>query len=221
MAEPGPSRAAPPIGERGFTLLELLVSLALFAIVSVIAYSGLQGVMTADTAAREQARRLARLQTLYHFVARDLRQATDRPVRDVFGDRLPALDGREDALELTRAGRRNPAGLPRSRLERIAYRLEDGRLYRLAWNVLDRAQDSQPRRHVLLEPVDALALRYLDDEGRWRNDWTGPTASDPRTADLPRAIEFVVTLDGWGRLRWLFDLPRPVLPAGKDADGRS
>ena len=194
----------------GFTLLELLVSLALFAIVSVIAYRGLQTTLAADAAARAQAERLARLQTLYNLLGRDLRQAVDRPVRDAFGERLPALDGRNDRIELSHTGRRNPAGLPRSLIERVAYVVEDGRLDRLSWNVLDRAQDSRPRRHALLEPVDGLALRYLDERGNWRDQWHGPDDLEPSTPPLPRAIECVLDLGDRGRIRWLFELPRPI-----------
>ncbi len=206
------TRRRPP---GGFTLLELLVSLALFAIISLIAYRGLQTALTADEAARAQAERLGRLQTLYRLVGRDLGQAIDRPIRDAFGERLPALVGQGDTLELSHTGRRNPAGLPRSLIERVAYVVADRRLYRQSWNVLDRAQDSRPRRHALLDAVEGLELRYLDDKGNWQREWRGVDDARPAAPPLPRAIEYVLDLGERGRIRWLFELPRPIRAQAK------
>ena len=94
----------------GFTLLELLVAMAVFAIMSVVAYQGLRSVLQVNEVSREHAQVLADLQVSLSVLERDLSQLVDIRVRDEFGDRLPPLrllPGSDDypLLELVRAGR--------------------------------------------------------------------------------------------------------------------
>ena len=117
----------------GFTLVELLVALAIFAILSVLAYGGYNAGVLSHEAARTSMERLKSLQTTVRLLTQDFEQISPRPVRDVLGDgRLPALsaDKRDEYLfSLTRAGWTNPAGLPRPTLQRVSYVLDpDGKL---------------------------------------------------------------------------------------------
>lgn len=188
---------------RGFTLLELLVALAIFAVLGVAAYAGLDVVLDAKDRIETKSDQLGRLQMLFVVMGRDLEQATDRGVRDNYGDPLPALFGNDTALEFTRGGWRNPAGLRRSQLQRVAYGLTDDSLTRATWDVLDRAQDSEPRTTSLLGEVTALEIRYLDSAGEWRSDWP-PTGGAVTAAPLPRAVEVTLEVTGWGRIMRLF-----------------
>ncbi len=204
-------RQISPYYQRAFTLLELLIALSLFAVLSVIAYGGLRSVIDADRASQKQAQRLARMQTAYAILARDLRQAIDRPIRDAFGDELPALQGQSHQIELSRSGRRNPANLPRSRLQRIAYRFADHKLYRLSWSILDRAQDSAAHEQVLLDELDQFNLSYLAYDDQWRPSWP-PAAVNHRQPGrpLPRALQISLENESWGHIEWTFALATPA-----------
>jgi general secretion pathway protein J len=191
--------------ERGFTLLELLVALAIFAVLGVAAYAGLDVVLDAKDRIEAKSDQLGRLQMLFVLMGRDIEQTARRSVRDNYGDSLPALLGSNTALEFTRAGWRNPAGLRRSHLQRVAYGLTDETLTRATWDVLDRAQDSEPRTVNLLGEVTALEIRYLDGSGEWRSDWPPSAGADrPAAAPLPRAIEITLEVKGWGSIMRLF-----------------
>ena len=201
---------------RGFTLLELLVALAVFAIMAVAAYSGLSNVLHTRAAVEIENRRLAMTQLAFHRLAQDLEQVVPRSVRDQYGDSLPALRGNiqdADALLFTRAGWDNPLGQPRAGLQRVAYRLREGRLWRLHWAVLDQGGLSEPREIMLLDRVRELRLRFLDQDDDWRNDWP-PTADQqnhterkPQPDPLPRAVEISLTLEDWGEITRLLRLP--------------
>jgi len=195
--------------QAGFTLLELLVALSIFALLAAMAYGGLNTVLKTRRATDVQAERLTRLQQTFFWLERDIVQAIDRPVRDEFGDPQPAMIGvtlGDLRLQLTRNGWRNPIGRPRSDLQRVAWGLQDDRLMRYYWSVLDRAQDSKPLATEMLDGVDRLELRFLDQAGKWGEVWPavnrGVTSSDP----LPRAVEVTLETEREGRITRLFEV---------------
>jgi general secretion pathway protein J len=185
----------------------LLVALAVFAVMSVMAFGGLRAVLNASESTQASASRLAAVQQAFVVIGRDAEQALRRPIRDEYGDVQPALRVGSVAdrrlFELSRAGWNNPAGHARSTVQRVAYRHEDGKLYRLYWSVLDRAQDSAFQERVLLTGVNAVQVRVLDADGQWQTEW--PPVNSPDAA--PRALEMVLDLEDWGEVRRLFLIP--------------
>lgn len=194
--------------QTGFTLLELLVALAVFGILSAMAYGGLRTVLNGRDHVESQSRRLTELQRAYSLLAQDIEQALGRTTRDSYGQTLPALSGGGYApllLELTRTGWRNPAGLQRSQLQRVGYRLEDGKLYRGFLPVLDQAQNSESLERQVLENVKGVELRFLDATLQWREAWPDNASPDP--SQLPRAVEISIDLEGFGKVRRVFRVP--------------
>ena len=196
---------------RGLTLLELLVALAVFAVMAALAYGGLNIVLESRSQAEAQVQRLSQLQKAFFRIARDLEQATTREIRDGFGDTQAAMtsvagDEGEGLVEFTRGGWLNPAGYARSHLQRVAYTLADGDLVRQSWTVLDRAQDSESFEYVVLPDVTAVAIRFLDDGGEWQESWPKETtgAESEQPSPLPQAVEIRVELERWGTISRLF-----------------
>ncbi len=203
---------------RGFTLLELLIALAIFGLLSVMSYSGLRSVLDQHARTEEVADRLAELQTLYLVMQRDVEQVVPRAIRSEYGDESPALEGSE-ALQFTRGGWSNPLGRPRSNLQRVGYAFEDDALVRYSWQVLDRAQDSLPLQLPLTKAVSNMSVRYLSPGGEWHSSWPtediGSTGQDSpdnpllaREVRLPKALEITLEHDHFGELVWLFRLPQ-------------
>ena len=191
--------------QRGFSLLELLVAVAVFAAVSAVAYGGLSSVLQTRQQTDQHAKRLQALQQTMMMIQRDLSQAVARPARDQLGDLEPALfkKGGDNLLAFTRAGRVNPLGLKRSTLQRVGYAVDvEGRLVRYLWPVLDRAQGMEPYRVVLLESVKGAEVRFVDSAREWQENWP-PQEDQP---DLPLAVEITLELEDWGRFRRLVPL---------------
>ena len=194
---------------RGFTLLELLVAVALFAVVSALTYSGLMSVLQARAQTAQSAARLTAVQQAVSFLVRDLRQVADRPIRDEYGDVRPPLFAapqHDPTLELTRGGWSNPTGVPRSALQRVAYRVEDDHLERVSWNVLDRAPGTTPYRARVLDGVLGLRLRFLDQQRQWLESWPALAADGTAVAGLPLAVEVTLELDDWDEVTRLVRL---------------
>ncbi len=184
--------------QHGFTLLEILVAMAVFAIMVGMAYAGLRTVLDSRRATESRADALAQWQRFVFTLNEDLAQVLPRTVRDELGAVEPAFSGGNagDLLQLTRTSG-DWTGQPSARghLQRVTYRLEADGVYRQTWTVLDRTQQSQPRRRKLLE-AKRIGVRFYGEE--WGSVW--PAAGGA----LPRAVEASVDLPGLGELRRVF-----------------
>jgi general secretion pathway protein J len=193
-------------GAVGFTLLELLVALALFALVAAMSFGGLSAMV------RTQDGRLASLQLAIGLIERDLRQATLRPIRDGQGQVRAALVGQSRAIELTALANASPLVLTRPSLQRLGYTLDRKRLTRFTYAVLDRAPSSQPQGKALLDDVEEFGLRYLGREQQWLDAWPPPKAGAEERDALPRAVELRLQVAGYGTVHRVFLLPDVLLP---------
>lgn len=195
--------------QRGFTLIEMLVALTIFALMSVLAYRGLAAVMQTREHLTEDNRRWRDIALTLAQLEQGMSLAVDRPVRDSGDQPLPALVGNPQALGIhdaqlsfSRMGAAWQTGVPAD-VQRHGYRLNNGTLEQLVWPVLDQAPRSEPAVHALLERVKRFELRYLDGTGNWQPQWPLPGV----VTALPRALEVVLELDGGITVTRVFALP--------------
>jgi len=201
---------------RGFTLLELLIAIAIFALIALGTYRMLQSVLQSDESTRRHERQLHELTRAIAALDRDLLQIIPRTVRDAYGESLGALIGgtglpqQQPSLELTRNGWRNPLGAPRAELQRVRWQLRGEVLERQYWLVLDQAVDSAPQMQAILKGVTDLQVRFLDAEGNWQSYWPAARGEQPEKQLLkllPQAVELTITHTHYGNLRRLYLLP--------------
>jgi general secretion pathway protein J len=193
--------------QEGFTLIELLVAVGVFAVLSALAYGGLNSVLATQSYTQEQAERLQTLQLSMRRIQRDLEQIADRPVRDQYGDEQAALILKPlPSLSFTHAGWRNPSGQTRSQLQRVSYELEENTLYRIVWPMLDGADAESALRTNLLDNVEKLEIRVLDRDEKWHTEWPPSEAEPTGESPLPLAVELTLTVEPWGAIRRLIAL---------------
>ncbi len=150
---------------QGFTLIEILVAVGIFAVIGLVSGHMLGRVIDVSERSEARAERLYELQRAIQLMERDLLQISNRTIRDEYGDSQASLmTGMAGGLEFSRLGWRNPLAIARSDVQRMRYALVDGELRREFWSVLDRAQDSLPHTQRLLGDVNAMELKYLDQE---------------------------------------------------------
>ncbi len=201
---------------RGFTLIEILVSLVVFAAMAAITWGALGQIARTRSALAVEQDRFAAIVRSMSDLERDLRQAIARPLRGNYGEQVPALLGRSDRIELSRLGFANPRAEARSNIERVLYAVDNASLRRGRYAVLDRAAGSVAEWRNLLDQVGDFRLRYLDLDGAWRDQWP---PRDTLPEELPRAIELRMRLDDFGELRRVVALPSTIPRKGVGATG--
>jgi general secretion pathway protein J len=197
---------------RGFTLVELLVAMAIVAIVGIMALGGLSEVINQQSIAKERSERWREVQLAMRLVTQDLAQLHPRPTREELGESyIPALIANPNAqfaLEFSRGGWANPGGFARGTVLRVAYDWEEEQLVRYHWPVMDRTLSTPPVRAELLTGVENVEIRFLDAGGQWHLEWPPLDTSGPATfIARPRAVEFRVELRGFGEIWRLVETP--------------
>lgn len=187
--------------EHGFTLIELMVALFIFAILSAAGVMLLSGSVGAQGAVQQRLDQLADVQRAAALMTVDFAQAVPRISRTRAGTLAPVFyaagNQPDPAVQFVRAGRDNPDGLVRSGLQKLEYGVVDGRLIRRAYAQVDGAEPE--RAAVMLDDVTSIGFRFRGADGQWRSDWrvTEPLA-------MPRAVELTVTRSDMDAVRLLF-----------------
>ena len=203
--------------EHGFTLVEVLVALLIFGMLAAAGVAILSFSIRAQAQVGAKLDDVSALNRTLSLLSADLAQAVNRPTRDERGTRLPAFSGEaggsaDPALRLVRGGWSNPDGLARPGLQKVAYRVANGALERVAYPMLDGSPPLPPA--ALLTGVADARLRYRY-RGAWSDRWDGANG-----VALPDAVELSVTRTDRRRYHQLFlvgaryDPPQTVEVAG-------
>jgi general secretion pathway protein J len=200
-----------PGSSRGFTLLEILVAVAILAIMSVMTYRGVSEARISVENAGGHMDRLREVQRAMHLLTSDFRTLAPRPVREPIGDGHRAALRRDPnavtLVELSHAGWPNGTGAPRGTIQRVTYRLDESTLIREYWNVTDPTLANVPVIRRLLDQVERIEIRYMNAGREWVEQW--PPLGSPGDTEFrarPLAIEITIELADYGELRRLVEV---------------
>ncbi|MEM8918616.1 MAG: type II secretion system minor pseudopilin GspJ [Pseudomonadota bacterium] len=178
----------------GFTLVEMMISLLIFSILAVAGVVLLRSAVDSNEVTDNRLREMAGMQRLVSLMEADLSQAVSRTYRDPEGNRKAAFIAQsrisdDDFLMFMRGGQGNVNDEPRSSLQRVSYRLTEGRLERRQYEMTDGGLVSEPAD--LLADLENVQIRFRDRRGQWLSDW-----QSERMTDMPRALELQFDQDG-------------------------
>jgi general secretion pathway protein J len=203
---------------RGFTLLEMLIAVAIFAMLGVAANSVLSTVMRNDEVTADFAKRLKSLQQGFGAIERDLGQIVARTPRLLDGSRATAvfqygsdiLDSESESLVFYRLGWLNPAGiLPRGTLQSVAYVVQEGRLERWYHPYPEPDSGAEPLKSVIIDKVMSVEYAFFSSE-KWQKQVA--------TTQLPEGIAIKVEVEGLGVIERKFLLPKGAAVVDKASD---
>lgn len=197
----------------GFTLLEMLLAIAIFTVISLSTWQMFNGIIQAREMVTSRNQAMAELDYALLIMDRDLRQIADRGTQSysevsstsLYSD-SSMVDSDDEAIALVRYGWANAGQqLPRSTLQRVIYRLKDNRLERQFFYVLDPLSlVDAPATQVLLNGVDRLQFRFFYG-GQWHEEL-------PDSGEFPGGLAIAFTHQELGTVerRYLLSAPWPV-----------
>lgn len=190
--------------EQGFTLVEMLVALALFAAIAAMGVTMLRSSVNSQESVQKRLSAMGGVNRLRAILAEDLAQALPRRTRDVAGADVPAFVGTAQDMAFVHGGAGGWEGRSAPDVQRVRYALEDGAWTRAVQPMLDGT--AMGKGDVFARDVNQATLRYRDAQGGWHDVW--PVGDD---ADLPRAVELTLVKKDAPPLRMLFALgPVPL-----------
>ncbi|MFC4698617.1 type II secretion system minor pseudopilin GspJ [Glaciecola siphonariae] len=195
----------------GFTLIELVVAVAIFSFVALAANQVLSNVTSSSEISDAELSNLQSLQRAMLVIERDFQQITDRVPRIQGQENKLVLNGGEfefesdaDGIAMVRSGWHNPQMmLPRSELQNVVYRMQEGQLQRLHTNFVDAVIGTEPKLRVLLDDIEDFQVEVLrtvssNEEFEW--------SDTIESTELPKAIQITITSTQFGELRRVFQV---------------
>ncbi|UUM30520.1 type II secretion system minor pseudopilin GspJ [Vibrio japonicus] len=189
----------------GFTLIEVLVAIAIFASLSVGAYQVLNQVQRSNELSLERNERLKTLQRALVFLNNDFRQMALRKTRTNGEDPSPKLiqwqdyllDSDAKGVMFARLGWHNPEQqFPRGEVTKVGYRLRDNQLERVWWRYPDTPAGQQALVMPLIDKVESFNLSFYDGK-EWQSNWEKNNA-------LPQAITVELELKDYGKIERIY-----------------
>ncbi|MCX7125332.1 MAG: type II secretion system minor pseudopilin GspJ [Gammaproteobacteria bacterium] len=206
----------------GFTLIEILIALMIFAIMGVLAAMSLHSIINTHEKLKKSDAEIMQLQMAITLMRRDIMQVIDRKIQVSGGTEEPAFMTSMGGIAFTRAGLFNPLNISQqSNMQRVGYALQGGNLVRLTWDVLDQAPKSTSEAQILLKGVRSIEWQFIDSNGKKSTIWppsettTTSIAGQPAVPilPLPVVVLMVMHLDNDNVIQGVF----PVPSRGSDA----
>lgn len=204
--------------QRGFTLLEMLIAIAIFAMIGLASNAVLSTVLTNDEVTRAFSTRLKALQQGFGAIERDLAQMVARTPRLLEGGRGSTvfqtgndiLDSESEALVFYRLGWLNPDGLlPRGSLQSVAYVVHEGRLERWYFPYPEPEFGAEPIKTVVIDKVLSVEYSFFMDD-KWERK--------VEATKFPKAIAMEIEIEGLGKIQRKFLLPQGAVAPDKSKD---
>lgn len=199
----------------GYTLIEVMIALIVFAVIAVISSSVLYHVFTLRDRVAKQATQLSELQLVMTLFEHDMVQLVPRSVRSNDMHLFSSYIGTNQYIEFTRGGLINPQSFAkRSGLKRIAYLCRSGTLIRRAWDVLDTTDRHRFEDKILLTNLTECSFSYISRYQQVLSEWRASALEpDQKSQILPSGVGLTLNPHGWGKMTFMFVIPEGLYAA--------
>ena len=193
--------------KKGFTLVELLVAIAIFAVLSALGWKVFDYLAKVKDRNAMHEANLEQLQESYQQILRDTMQAVPLTA-NVKGQQQPALVLQNGRFNFSKTGVTDPLQQGISPHERVEYqyRADEKKLYRLKYRNLHQTGNDQPESSVMLDEVEAFEIMVLNPNEL--SSWPESSIDSQQTEQLrllPKGIKINLTVRDV-QYEWIFSL---------------
>jgi len=195
---------------QGFTLIEMVIAVAIFAVMMVIAFPGLTHIARVGDQVGQSNSRLSELQFALTYLNRDWTQVSSRKILDQYGDEKSHIVIEDNSISFTHSGWNNLLQQKRSELQRVQYLVKDNQLIRQYWLSLDQLSAEEPIPTVLIDDVESFSVHFIDNAEQAINRWP-LDVQDEQRANKPIALRISIDLKQFGQVHRIMEVPEGVL----------
>ena len=207
--------------QKGFTLVELLVSIAIFAVLSALGWKVFDYLVKVRDRNEVHEQNLNQLQDAYLQFQKDSLQIV--PLTANINNQIrPALELENGQLRFSKAGVTDPLKQGISPYERIEYQYnaQDKILYRLKYPNLNVSSNAQPLSSAILTNVDQFEITVLNPSELNRFPENGVNTEDLKVLRLlPKGLRVRFSIQDI-EYEWLFSLISTENLEEKKLDGQ-
>ena len=159
------------MNRKGFTIIEVLVSLIILSIIAIISSNILQSSLDTERDTTRQLNSIKELNLSSSIIRRDIRQIVNIPSRDFFGNTLyGTLIGSSDSEGISFSTRIKSLSNEVSPIKRVEYVLEKNILVRRQYFSSNPYDQSAYIESKLLIDLSELRFSFMY-ENKWHNSW--------------------------------------------------
>jgi len=168
----------------GFTLVELMVAILIFSIISIISYRTLASLVTNKQIVTGTQDKWSGIVNAVSLLSSSWNRTIPLTVRDENGNLIPAVIGKDkldrasdSQLEFTLSGFISDPVFGSIRPRRLGFRFDNGKLFLVTWPVLNRVRTTQPQLDILMDDVASFQQSFIYPDKTWHDEW--PPAGIP------------------------------------------
>jgi len=193
---------------KGFTLIEVLVALAIVGIIGAISFGGLITTIKFNDLTLSRMDVGNNVTLADEMLKRDFLHALNRLTRDTRGDfyrhSFYGLNPRSEGTLLAFTVNTGD-NLPNKNgaLRYVEYVFEENKLKRIESQYVDRTEDTRKKTTILLEEIENISVKFAKGN-QWENEW--PVADWLSNNGLPNVAEVSYEIKGIGNITRLYML---------------
>lgn len=164
--------------KNGFTLIELMVAILIFSIISIISYRTLSSLVATKQIVSSTQEKWSGIGSAVNWLNTSWNHAMPIVVRDENGTLIPAVIGKnklsgnfDSQLEITLSGYIRDPNYGSTPPKRLGFRFTNGQLFLVTWPVLNRVRTTEPQLDLLMDNIADFVVEFLYPDKIWRDIW--------------------------------------------------
>ena len=174
--------------KKGFTLIEVLISLVILSIIAIVSTNFLQSSIDLRNQSKSKVDDIKVFNLGVSTIRRDLMSTVNLPMRDNFGNQLPNFIGSNTDKKITFLGFINRIDSSRSSISRIEYLFDDTKFIRRVYFTADPYDYDDHIDSVIFNNIEDVEISFLSDN-RWFTEWP---AGQPAAYKIPKLVKIEI-----------------------------
>ena len=180
------------MSKKGFTIIEVLVTLIILSMIAIISSNILQSSLESEKVSSQRLNSIKELNLASSILRRDIRQIANVSIKDFYGNKINGTFiselGSENLMFTTKV---KSFSNEVSSLKRVQYVIENKNFIRKQYYSSNPYNQDEFTKSIIINDIDNLKLSFLN-ENKWHKSWP---VSPITSKKIPTLIKIEFRLD--------------------------